>query len=514
MQPKASPYKDLRQKIEAVVEEILDGYKPTKLYDDKVIRGSVFGFNVFFRHEINVLDSPLLQRLRRIHQTALAFLTYPSSTHTRFEHSLGVTAIANKMINAINAKYPSTQPLIGDVETAEVRLACLMHDCGHGPFSHASEAVYGHEPYEIPLVKMAEKDLFGRANPHEIISYCIVTSEAFEKLWDEIKDLYDLRRDKVLCNFENIDLKRVGAMILGKKAQDYPLYLSQIVNGPFDADKFDYIIRDGYFSGLITAIDIERLFISLDSAPFREHGYKKYREDVLCMDIGGATVLEQVLFNKMILFSSFYHHHKIRAAFRMLVYLLELLHKEEVPLKNISLDEAPNFLLLDDDDVLGCKMQEYPPEIRRLVTSIRNRSLPKRALVITKDALLDDESKAEYFRLLSDPKMRVSLEKKIAKKAGGIQPIFIDFPEEAQFVVSGLHSLVRLAPKRYVTLDKLYPAAGWVSGYAEYRYRSYVFSPKESQKAVNNAALKVFEEATIALDRGLCSELAKLLPDE
>ena len=183
------------------------------------------------------------------------------------------------MIKAINSRY-STLNLIDGDRRAEVRLACLLHDCGHGPFSHASEVLYGSESYEIPLLKNEQKSLFGRANPHEILGYCIVTSKKFRELWDDIKNLYDLKKDKLICNLDNIDLERIGAMILGMKAKDRPLYLSQFVNGPFDADKFDYIIRDGYFSGLVTSIDIERLFVSLDAVPYKEHQRKEIPEDV------------------------------------------------------------------------------------------------------------------------------------------------------------------------------------------------------------------------------------------
>ncbi len=511
MKPESSHFETFRQEIETVVERLLEGHEPVRYDDDKVIRDAVFGFNVFFKHEINLIDSPLLQRLRRIHQAALAVLTYPSSTHTRFEHSLGCTVIADRMIRAINDKHPAT-PQIDAVQRAEVRLAALLHDCGHGPFSHASESVYGSPPYQIPDVKKEEKSLFGTANPHEIVGYCVVKSEAFKRFWNKVLRRYDPQRDRLLCDLGRISLDRVASMILGQKAGDYPQYLSQMVNGPFDADKFDYIIRDGYFSGLVTAIDVERLFISLDYAPFSQHGYAEYPEDVLCIDVGGATVLEQIQFNKMLLFSSFYHHQKVRAAFRLLVSLFDQLRRAGVSLKGVRLDRASNFLRLDDYDVLSADADDWPDEAKQVVADLRNRTLPKRALVIPKDGLLDDVSRVEYFRLRDDPELRESLEHEIASQAGGAQPVFVDCPEEPTFGVTGFHSLVKVAPDRYVTLDKLYPIAGWVSGYAEYRYRGYVFSPGGEEKQVNKAALKAFEDRGIRLDRRLCSELAKLPP--
>ena len=506
-----SHYEGLRQTIEAVVKGICEGYKPPKVQSNKVIRDSVFGFNVFFKHEIDLLDSPLLQRLRRIHQTSLAHLTYPSSVHTRFEHSLGVTIIADKMIGAINSKLPQGKFQIEPSERAEIRLACLLHDSGHGPFSHASESVFGSEDYEIDKVKAEQPALFGNANPHEVVSYCIATSDAFRKhLWGKICELYNAKEDEILCDLDKINLERVGQMILGKKAKDYPLFLSQIVNGPFDADKFDYIIRDGHFTGLVTPVDIERLFVSLDIAKAKEHGLPEFKEDVLCMDIGGATVLEQVLFSKMILTSSFYHHHKVRSAFRTLVRLFESLRENKCSLNGVTLDKTPNFLMLDDTVILGADIRQLPDESARLLAAIRNRRLPKRALVITKDSIMDGGSMAEYFRIRDDRNLRMKLERSLASALKGISPVFIDFPPEASFAISGVHSLVRLAPKRFVNLDRLYPASGWVTGYAEYRYRGYVFSPPENQKDVCDAAVAVFDGANVKLNKELCAQLAKM----
>lgn len=510
MKVETSRYEALRERIDTVVDRIFGTYNPRKLADDKVIRDAVFGFNVLFKHEINLVDSPLIQRLRRIHQTALAFLTYPSATHTRFEHSIGCAVIADKMMRAINDRYAQGTPPISATQRAEVRLAALLHDCAHGPFSHASESVYGNTSYEVAGVKEEQKALFGRANPHEIMAYCIVTSKGFKAFWEKVVGLYD-PRERLLCDLRQISLDRVASMILGRKADNYPQYLSQIVNGPFDADKFDYIIRDGYFTGLVTAIDIDRLFVSLDRASLHHHGYREYPEEILCMDVGGATVLEQVQFNKMVLFSSFYHHQKVRAAFRLLVHLLQRLREANLTLGDVRLDEAANFLLVDDYDVLSADLGPYPTAVRQIVTGLRNRNVPIRALVITKDALVNDASRAEYVMLRDSVDLRDRLAGRIEDMTN-VRPVFVDCPEEPTFGVTGLHSLVKLAPDRFVPLDKLYPIAGWVTGYAEYRYRSYVFCPPGNETTVRDAAFAAFGEAGIELDRALCSALAKLPP--
>ncbi len=79
---------DFESGVENFLKELLKGYTPLKIRSDKIIRDAILGHNIFYPHEVNIIDSPLMQRLRRIHQTALTYLTYPAATHTRFEHTL------------------------------------------------------------------------------------------------------------------------------------------------------------------------------------------------------------------------------------------------------------------------------------------------------------------------------------------------------------------------------------------------------------------------------------------
>ena len=258
------PTEDFKKHIEGYLEELLGDYKPTKIRAEKIIRDAILGHNIFYQHEINLIDSPLLQRLRRVHQTALAYLTYPAATHTRFEHSLGCVVFSQKMIDALNRSSQTT--LIGDVATAEIRLAALLHDVGHGLFSHASEIVYDSwDPAgEITALRRANTEISGEPDGHEILSYYIVKSDRFRKLWEDIVAEYDMAQRKFICNLSMINFDRVANMIMGAKAaRDYPEWQSKIINGPFDVDKLDYMGRDGYFSGLVTPIDTDRLFVSL-----------------------------------------------------------------------------------------------------------------------------------------------------------------------------------------------------------------------------------------------------------
>ncbi|MFA5416282.1 MAG: HD domain-containing protein [Methanoregula sp.] len=121
----------------------------------KWIRDPLYGFVGLTETEVKLLDTPPLQRLRRIKQLANAHLVYPSAMHTRFEHSLGVMHIAGRMAEQLQ---------FSDDDVRAVRYAGLLHDIGHGPFSHVFEA--------------ALHDICGKLINHEEITRLIILNES------------------------------------------------------------------------------------------------------------------------------------------------------------------------------------------------------------------------------------------------------------------------------------------------------------------------------------------------
>ncbi len=492
---------DFENRIEDFLQGLLEGYVPLKIRGDKIIRDAILGHNVFYRHEVNLIDSPLMQRLRRVHQTALAYLTYPAATHTRFEHSLGVVTYAQKMIDALNSS--SSGEVIDEVQATELRLAALLHDCGHAVFSHASEIVYDDwDPAgEIRALRRAKPELFKEAKGHEILSFYIVRSSRLRKLWQEIISRYDVEGRIKPDILGKVNLERVANMIIGVQASPkYPMWLSKIINGPFDADKLDYMGRDGYFSGLITPIDTDRLFVSLSIFNPRTG------EPFICVDIGGATVLEQILFNKMLLFSSVYNHHKVRGAFLMVASLLQELRSRQWAVNNIYLKSAVDFLRLDEYGLLNSKQTNKG--LRARVKKLRERILLKRALVITPQALIGKASRQEFFELGQQRSKKDAMQLELARKAG-CDMVFVDFPPRPRVEKTGEQSMVKLSEETAVPLSKLYPAAGWIRGYSQYRRRDYVLASLGSEQLVADLALESFAAKGIKLQKKLCLELAK-----
>jgi len=118
----------LAEEINEWVEDIIPADYPKRYpspKDGKVVREAVSGYQVLKPHEYLLLDSPIMQRLRYIHQTALAYLVYPTANHTRFDHSLGVAKIADDIGHSLGEKKPQIE---------ELRLAALLHDVGHSFF--------------------------------------------------------------------------------------------------------------------------------------------------------------------------------------------------------------------------------------------------------------------------------------------------------------------------------------------------------------------------------------------
>jgi len=159
------------------------------------------------QQEWAAVDAPVFQRLRGIRQLAMTHLVYPSAMHTRFEHSIGVCHVSGRLANRLKL----------DSDTAHVvRAAALLHDVGHGPFSHVSEQIID--------------DLAGVHGVHEAISAFLI------------------RNDPTIVAALGQDLSQAAAAIV---ALEGPRSVERdIVSGPTDADKLDYLLRDSYFAGV------------------------------------------------------------------------------------------------------------------------------------------------------------------------------------------------------------------------------------------------------------------------
>ena len=293
--------------------------------------------------EVAIVDSPLFQRLRSVRQLGVAHWVYPGAVHTRFEHTLGVIFQIQQLVNAINAfpKRPqNTTPIVEYRYTQLLRLCALMHDIGHPSFSHVSEkALMNFPEYQLICGQFQEKHGTDKTKFAEIASYYIVRSQAFLDLISVI--LKQVKQplliiDRIHGNAEAIT-KKLSDGIVGLPILNSIPILQDLVSGPYDADKLDYLARDAKYCGVPNILDISRLLQKLAVVQLAEDrlpakigrgvsgGEQAYH--LFGIKSSGAQVLDELSLGRALLFSKVYRHQKVRAHEVMIEAVYRLIAK-------------------------------------------------------------------------------------------------------------------------------------------------------------------------------------------
>ena len=387
-------YNDFMNRIDHIVGDYLSIHSGQAFHpfpDDKVIHDPIWGCVKFYGWEVSIIDTPLFQRLRDIYQVGLGVFTYPAARHSRFEHSLGVVAIAARMIESLRSQNLGFIH-ISEYEVNDVRLAALLHDIGHCFYSHLSESFYGTLPEFIALQKYFNAKWSVKPKPHEIFSYMIINSPSFISF---LKDNQILDNQYVIASGGLDELMvRIGNMIIGvsnfgrkhegKQEKKYS-FLTRLINGDIDADKLDYIKRDSYTSGLPLTFDVERLLYKMT---LREpEGSNEYQ---LVVDISGITAVEEITFSKLMLNHYIYHHHKVLAtevmAKDIALALIEL-GKIKHPCDFLRYTDKTVEALADNDTLIPFNKYQCTHPLGYFVKRIKHRYLPKRCFEINSRVL-------------------------------------------------------------------------------------------------------------------------------
>ncbi len=499
------------QEIEQFVEWIFQHHKYEKPRGAKVIHDGVWGTNRYNNLEISLINTPLVQRLRNIHQTAFTYFTYPSSHHTRFDHSLGVTAQVGKLYAALNNKFEyadgkkEKNALLGDYDS--LRTSALLHDCGHGPFSHTSEEIYKYYPEMEDLLKCKP---FRSASAHEIFSALIFLSKSFRVFFDKAKEA---------CN-KNINNNLVVESIVGHVSDPLDHYKVDFLNGPFDADKLDYLFRDGHFSGLPLHIDLDRLWYAIDINKAKDHRR-------LTVDWGGTSSLQQIMFAKMTLFPTVYHHHKVRACDCMYKGIVEYLKSLDIPFNdffdskdNRSLfSRAIHFLYFDDNKIFEIQDKiGKDKKLHNLIHNLQYRRLLKRCVVLSMDTLEEVETLDNLlkYRELGDRKFR-EVATDIIKESGQKiekEQVWVDFPTDPNFksAIDTWISPLKQEENCQFNLTKFFSIDQWADQYKHRKWRGHVFCPADKVNVIASASKKVFEEKYQIKLKNIAFELCHITP--
>ena len=337
------------------------------------IKDPVHGYVYITELEKEIIDSFPVQRLRRLRQLAGAEYVYPGANHTRFEHSVGVMYLAGKVV-----ENPNIGQRINEDEAEMVRIAALLHDVGHGPFSHVFE-------------HLLDKELGGKTH-EDMTRWIIATSE--------LKDI---------LNKAGYDPEEIGKLATNKLEKPSKAFLGQIISSAVDVDKLDFVVRDTHHTGAEYGfVDVFRLI----------HAFDVLNGD-LAVDLGALSALESFIIARIESFKSIYFHRVGRAAQIMLAMAMEKAN-EELGLTSFKTPEE--YLAMDDYTVWT--MLKNCEKSRKIIENLERRKMLKCAYERTfyqKDAVISN--------IFSKEAHRKELREDIAKKAGvDTEAVIIDVP--------------------------------------------------------------------------------------
>jgi HD superfamily phosphohydrolase len=322
------------------------------------IKDPIHGYVRISQTERLIIDTEPVQRLKRIRQLAGSEFVYPAANHTRFEHVIGAMHLAGGLAEALPVHLPQHQQ-------EQLRLAALLHDIGHGPFSHVFEPL---------LTKYLGK------NHEDFVPWLVNETEISQKL-----------------ESAGLDPKILSRLAIGKLLDRKQPYLDQIISSGIDVDKMDYVVRDSFHTGAgYGSIDVHRLLYTMDIV-----------EGNLSVDGTAVATLESFLLARFESFRTIYFHRASRAVQIMLVRALEAARDE---LHLLDLDRPADFLRLDDYKV-WTELKECKNS-RKIMKDLETRRLLKCAYEHT---IFSSEGKLSD--VISNEGVRTDIEKEIARKA-------------------------------------------------------------------------------------------------
>lgn len=298
----------------------------------KKFRDPIHGFIHLNSPELDVVGSPIFQRTRNIRQLSLGHYVYHGAEHSRFGHMIGAAHVAGLAFDSLkrNTKELEQDFKADDVDRSTLRMAALLHDIGHTPFSHALEHILGseHEKYSQIIVKTCFEDTLQKAD---------------------------------------IDVDIVNNLIAGDPYPEKP-YLSKIISGQIDVDRLDYILRDSYYSGVSYGkYDLNRIIDQLAVV-----------NNKFVVLEGGYEAVEQLIFARYQMYQQVYFH-KTKRAFELMLQKCGKILVEENNLKYPKPNDLKNpskikdYVQYDDRWFLNLIYKSSNPQIKVIADMIKNR---------------------------------------------------------------------------------------------------------------------------------------------
>jgi HD superfamily phosphohydrolase len=310
--------------------------------ESKTIRDSIHGDIKLEGVHLDLIEAPEIQRLYNIKQLGFAHLVFPGAHHTRLEHSLGAYYMASQAAEKLKLDRDEKQT---------IECAALLHDIGHGPFSHTLETIL-RETLDADHIDLTEKLILG--------DYAIFESDEKEIIGSpsvcEILEKHGLDQREIISIIRGITHKKP--------------YLSQLLNSSIDVDQLDYLIRDAYYTGVAYGmIDVDRFLQTLT-----------IENNKIAIRKKGIGVVENILMARTLMYSSVYFHKTVRIAELMLSKAIEMVEEKE-PFK---------FFKMTDNELIN-EMKRMGPYQLEISIRLKYRKLFKQAYVTTQSSLNNEE---------------------------------------------------------------------------------------------------------------------------
>jgi HD superfamily phosphohydrolase len=340
-----------------------------------------------------IVDTPVFQRLRNIHQTGILYLVFPTANHSRFEHSIGTYHLATQMIEKISKKQPELKITSEIIQL--VGIAGLCHDLGHLLFSHLFDDYFLESLSNHDELKISTKNVY-----HENRSITLL---------NHMVDKYEVPLNKD-------QLKVIGDLINPKESEytkwktKYQIgrWIFQIISNPLnsiDVDKFDYLVRDTQAVGLKFGFNYSRI---IEDA--------KVIENKICYSLQCSEDIYQMFFIRYRLHRQIYNHKAVKAIEILIIKLLIEIEKE-LNISQYILDPEKMIELVDTFIWHG----HTNPSIKKIIEEINQRKIPK--LVYQDVSLHQCEFDEEKLKQSFDPNAYHILRFKVGYVGGKSNPL-------------------------------------------------------------------------------------------
>jgi len=293
----------------------------------EIVKDPVHGYVKLYEHELNILNTPAMQRLRRIKQLSTAYFVYPGATHDRLSHSIGTMHVAGLFTEKL------LEPLVSRRELPQgeaqkyvflMRLWGLTHDIGHGPFAHTFESAI----------------LSGFSRSHEHMSAKILAEDArIQSCMKKIEKNLGISTEQMVellmkPREEWVSRKRIG------RSEHFEDAFFWVLKGFYSADSIEYLLRDTLHTGAgFGAFDWQRLLLT-----------SHLHQDKVVLEKRGREALDAFLLSRILMFDTVYYHRTSRAFDHILTNFLK---KVEQRLNFAQcIDEVDKYMKLDDASIL------------------------------------------------------------------------------------------------------------------------------------------------------------------